>query len=425
MKKVTAVLLGAGQRGAGAYAPYAIKFPEELQFVAVAEPDKERREEFKRLHKIEDRYCFESWEELMEQPKLADAILICTQDRMHYEPTIKALEKGYHVLLEKPMSYDAMECVSMGEYAKKYNRVFSICHVLRYTPFFRTIKKLLEDGRIGKLMSIQQIENVAYWHQAHSFVRGNWRNSKESSPMILAKSCHDMDIILWLVGENCSKISSFGSLGHFKKEEAPAGAPLRCLDGCPAEKECPYYAPKIYIDWIDNWQADVIRKVVSIDTSEEALLKALKEGPYGRCVYHCDNDVVDHQVVNMEFENGVTAVFTMCAFTYEGGRSIKLMGTKGQIRCDLDKNVIEVRSFVTGKREDINLDVSADGHGGGDLGIMRDFVELVRNEGKVEGVTSASVSVQSHIMSLAAERSRLENKIINVQDYINELKKEK
>lgn len=424
MKKVTAVLLGAGQRGAGAYAPYAIEFPEELQFVAVAEPDEKRREEFKKVHKIQDKYCFESWEELMEQPKLADAILICTQDRMHYEPTIKALEKGYHVLLEKPMSYDAKECVSMGEYAKKYNRVFSICHVLRYTPFFRTIKKLLEDGRIGKLMSIQQIENVAYWHQAHSFVRGNWRNSKESSPMILAKSCHDMDIILWLVGADCSKISSFGSLGHFKKEEAPAGAPERCLDGCPAEKECPYYAPKIYIDWIDNWQADVIRKVVSIDTSKKELLKALKEGPYGRCVYHCDNDVVDHQVVNMEFENGVTAVFTMCAFTYEGGRSIKLMGTKGQIRCDMEKNIIEVRSFVTGKKEEINLDVSAGGHGGGDLGIMRDFVELVRNEGKVEGVTSASVSVQSHIMSLAAERSRLENKIINVRDYIDEIKKD-
>ncbi|MBZ9685967.1 Gfo/Idh/MocA family oxidoreductase [Clostridium estertheticum] len=424
MKKVTAALLGAGQRGAGAYAPYALEYPEEFQIIAVAEPDDERREEFKELHKIEDKYCFRSWEELMEEPKLADAILICTQDRMHYKPTIKALEKGYHVLLEKPMSYDPEECVLMGEYAQKYNRVFSICHVLRYTPFFKTIKKLLDEGRIGKLMSIQQIENVAYWHQAHSFVRGNWRNSKESSPMILAKSCHDMDIILWMVGSNCSKISSFGSLGHFKKEEAPAGASEWCLDGCPAADECPYYAPKIYIDWIDNWQADVIRKVVSIDTSKEAMIKALKDGPYGRCVYHCDNDVVDHQVVNMEFENGVTAVFTMCAFTYEGGRSIKLMGTKGQIRCDMERNEIEVRSFVTKEKEDIHLDTASGGHGGGDLGIMRDFVELVRNQGEKKGLTSASESVQSHIMSIAAERSRLESKIINVQDYINELKKE-
>jgi predicted dehydrogenase len=422
MKKITAVLLGAGQRGAGAYAPYALEYPEELGFVAVAEPDDARRKEFKDIHKIDDKNCFKSWEELLEGPKLADAILICTQDRMHYEPTIKALEKGYHVLLEKPMSYDPRECVEMGECAKKYNRVFSICHVLRYTPFFRTVKKLLDEERIGKLMAIQHIENVAYWHQAHSFVRGNWRNSKESSPMILAKSCHDMDILLWLVGADCTKVSSFGSLGHFRKENAPAGAPERCLDGCPAKDECPYYAPRIYIDWRDNWQAEVLRKVVSIDTSTEALTKALKEGPYGRCVYHCDNNVVDHQVVNLEFENGVTAAFTMCAFTYEGGRSIKYMGSKGQIRCDMERNEIEVRDFVTGDREIIIPDGAAEGHGGGDLGIMRDFVDLVRHNGEKKGLTSADVSVQSHIMSLAAEKSRLDNKVINIQDYIKELK---
>jgi predicted dehydrogenase len=421
MKKVTAVLLGAGQRGAGAYAPYAIEYPDELQFVAVAEPDAERRKEFKETHKIEDKYCFNSWEDMLDGPKLADAILICTQDRMHFEPTIKALEKGYHVLLEKPMSNDPSECVIMGEYAKKYNRVFSICHVLRYTPFFQTIKKLLEDNKIGELMSIQHIENVAYWHQAHSFVRGNWRNSTESSPMILQKSCHDMDILQWLVGANCTSISSFGSLGHFKKENAPEGAPERCLDGCPARNECPYYAPKIYIDWKDDWQADVLRKVVSTDTSNEALLKALKEGPYGRCVYHCDNNVVDHQVVNMEFENGVTVAFTMCAFTYEGGRSIKFMGTKGQIRCDMDKNEIEITSFLTGNRESIKLKVGADGHGGGDLRIMRDFLELVRLDGKKQGITSADKSIQSHLMALAAEKSRLEHRVINIQDYKDQI----
>lgn len=422
MRKITAALIGAGQRGAGSYAPYALEYPDEIQIVAVAERDDKRRNEFQTVHKIEDKYCFNSWEELFEGAKLADAILICTQDKMHFAPTIKALEKGYHVLLEKPMSDNPLECIIMGEYAQKYNRVFSICHVLRYTPFFRTVKNLLNEGKIGALMSIQYIENVAYWHQAHSYVRGNWRNSKESSPMILAKSCHDMDILLWLVEASCKKMSSFGSLGHFKKENAPKGAPERCLDGCPHRNECPYYAPKTYISWRGDWQADVLRKVVSNDTSNEALLSALKEGPYGRCVYHCDNDVVDHQVVGMEFENGVTAVFTMCAFTYEGGRSIKLMGTKGQIRCDMEKNEIEMTNFLTGTKEVIYLNANSDGHGGGDLGIMRDFVELVRHDGEKQGLTSASKSVQSHIMAFAAEKSRLENCVIDIMEYTNELK---
>uniref|UniRef100_UPI00272BC54C Gfo/Idh/MocA family protein n=1 Tax=Vallitalea guaymasensis TaxID=1185412 RepID=UPI00272BC54C len=215
MEKVTLTLLGAGQRGMGAYAPYALEYPDEVEFVAVAETDEERRNKFKELHKIKEENCFTTWEELLEKPKMSDAILICTMDDMHYEPTMKALEKGYHVLLEKPMSNNPLECVEMGDYAKKNNRVFSICHVLRYTPFFSTIKEILDEGRIGDIISIQHIENVAYWHQAHSFVRGNWRNSEETSPMILQKSCHDMDIFSWLVGSKCTNISSFGSLTHF------------------------------------------------------------------------------------------------------------------------------------------------------------------------------------------------------------------
>lgn len=422
MKKITAVLLGAGQRGAGTYASYALEYPEDLKFVAVAEPDTQRRLKFQQEHQIEDRYCFESWEELLEQPKLADAILICTQDKMHFAPTVRALEKDYHVLLEKPMSGDARECVAMGEYAEKYSKIFSICHVLRYTPFYTTIKRLLMEGRIGELMSVQHIENVGFWHQSHSFVRGNWRNSKESSPMILAKSCHDMDILRWLVESECTKVSSFGSLGHFKKENAPEGSTERCLDGCTVSKQCLYYAPKIYIDWTDSWQADVLRTVVSNDTCNEAILSALKTGPYGRCVYYCDNDVVDHQVVNLEFENGVTAAFTMCAFTYEGGRSMKLMGTHGQILCDMDKNQIEVRDFGTGKSENVCIEADSRGHGGGDKGIMRDFVELIRNEDGKKGLTSASESVQSHLMALAAEKSRLEGCVMILEDYLKELK---
>lgn len=422
MEKVTLTLLGAGQRGMGAYAPYALEYPDEVEFVAVEETDEERRNKFKELHKIKEENCFTTWEELLEKPKMSDAILICTMDDMHYEPTMKALEKGYHVLLEKPMSNNPLECVEMGDYAEKNNRVFSICHVLRYTPFFSTIKEILDEGRIGDIISIQHIENVAYWHQAHSFVRGNWRNSEETSPMILQKSCHDMDIFSWLVGSKCTNISSFGSLTHFTKENAPEGAPLRCLDGCPARNECAFYAPKIYIDWKDNWQADVLRSVVSNDTSHEGLLKALREGPYGRCVYHCDNNVVDHQVVNMEFENKVTVAFTMCAFTYEGGRGLKIMGTKGQIRGLSDENIIEITNFNTGTTDTIQVKASG-GHGGGDLGIMRDFIKLVKCNGEGDSLTSASISVQSHLMAFAAEEARIKKKVINLYEFVTELKK--
>jgi predicted dehydrogenase len=418
MSKVTAILLGAGGRGMGAYASYALKHPNELEFIAVAEPNKERREKFKKLHNLPDSMCFESWEELLAGPKLADAALICTQDRMHFKPTVMAIEKGYHILLEKPISPNPKECLIIGEKAKEHNKVLSVCHVLRYTSFFATLKKLLDDGRIGRLISIQHNENVGYWHQAHSFVRGNWRNSTESSPMILQKSCHDTDILLWLVGAECVRVSSFGSLTHFKSECAPEGAPMRCLDGCPEEDECPYYAPKIYLTDNTGWPTSVI----SEDTSIEARTKALKDGPYGRCVYHCDNDVVDHQVVNMEFSNEVTVAFTMCAFSNIINRTIKLMGTRGEIRGDMHRNEIEITDFNTGTVETIKLQDSEYGHGGGDYGIMRDFLKLVQQDGKVQGRTSASVSVQSHMIAFAAEKARVEKKIINIKEFMEEVK---
>lgn len=417
MKKITAALIGAGNRGMEAYAPYALDHPNEIEFVAVAEPIKERREMFKKAHGLAEDMCFSSWDELLAKPKIADAVLICTMDQMHFEPTMKALELGYHVLLEKPMAVDPKECIIMAEHAKKYNRIFNICYVLRYTDFFSTIKSLLDEGRVGKLLSIQHIENVGHWHMGHSFVRGNWRNSKESSPMILQKCCHDMDILSWLTGAECKKISSFGTLSHFKAENAPAGAPHRCLDGCPAEVECPYYAPKLYLTGNKGWPVSV----VSEDTSTEAVIKALKEGPYGRCVYHCDNNVVDHQVVNMEFEGDITVAFTMCAFTNNISRVIKLMGTKGEINADTAENQIEIIDFSTGRKDIIKLSKSKSGHGGGDYGIMRDFVRSVQNDGAGAGLTAAAMSVQSHIMAFASEKSRVEGRIVDIKEYMEEL----
>ncbi|GIO29197.1 MULTISPECIES: Gfo/Idh/MocA family protein [Paenibacillus] len=414
MKKVKVALIGAGLRGVN-YMDYALQHPAELEVVAVAEPVRHRRENFKARHGLADEMCFEHWNDLFALPKLADAVVICTQDKQHFEPTMKALQAGYHVLLEKPMSPDPEECIRMGDMASKAGLVFSICHVLRYTPFFSTLKALLEKETIGRLVSIQHNENVGYWHQAHSFVRGNWRRKDESSPMILAKSCHDLDILLWLAGSDCVKVSSFGSLSHFRASEAPEGAPLRCLDGCPVADECLYYAPNIYLTEDTNWPTSAI----SDDMSYDARYQALQEGPYGRCVYYCDNDVVDHQVVNLEFADGVTAAFTMSAFTRDISRTIKLMGTKGEIRGAMEKNEIEIIHFGSGKVERISFEDMGGhvGHGGGDMRLVKDFLKLVRTDGQSQGLTSADASVQSHLMAFAAEQSRIEGNIIGLREF--------
>ncbi len=411
MKLITAVLLGAGDRGMGAYAPYALKHPDRLKIVAIAEPNADKRKKFQALHQIDDSLCYENWEDLLAKEKLADILLVCTQDRMHFKPTMRALDKGYHVLLEKPMSPDLNECIKMVEKAEEKHLILAVCHVLRYTKFFQTLKKILCSGQIGEIISIQHNENVGYWHQAHSFVRGNWRNTAESNPMILAKSCHDMDILAWLVDDECQYIASFGSLKHFKEENAPKGAPKRCLDGCPVEDTCPYHVAKWYLGDNTGWPTSVI----SPDSSYEARLKALDEGPYGRCVYHCDNDVVDHQVVIGEFKNQATFTFNMCAFN-KGGRSVKIMGSKGEIRALMEKNEIEILDFETENKNVISVSRSASGHGGGDFGIISDFVTFVR-EHKTESLTSGRKSLESHIMAFAAEESRLRHQVINLTEF--------
>lgn len=412
MKKTRLVLCGAGTRGADSYAPYVLKHMEELEFTAVAEINEERRKKFGRLFKIPEKFQYRTWEELLAGPRLGEGILICTQDKMHFQPTVQAVEKGYHILLEKPISPDPEECIKIGELAEKSEKVLMVCHVLRYTPFFIRMKALLQEGRIGRIVSIQHNENVGYWHHAHSFVRGAWRNSRESSPMILAKSCHDMDILLFLIGDDCARLSSFGSLMFFKKENHPDGAGERCLE-CGVEKDCPYSALKIYLNRPSNeWPVSVIT-----DKADRcAVFQALQEGPYGRCVFCCDNDVVDHQVVNMEFKNGVTVAFTMSAFTHNISRTIKIMGTTGEIRGHLEKNEIEIHDFNSEGTEIIKVAEISGGHSGGDEGIMREFVSRIRSNGRKKS-TADDVSVQSHMMAFAAEESRLTGKVIDMDKF--------
>ncbi len=406
MKQVTAILLGAGQRGE-VYANYGLSFPNELKMVGVAEPREDRRKAFADQHQIAPENAVADWKELMDRPKFADCVFVCTQDRMHYEPVMIALQKGYDVLCEKPMSYDRKELIEMGEMAKRQGRMLSICHVLRYSPFFVKLKELIDSGAVGQLINIQHMESVGYWHMAHSFVRGNWNKSEESCPMILAKCCHDVDILTYLAGSKCVKVSSFGDLSHFNPAHRPEGAPDRCLDGCPHRDTCPYYAPRFYLEH-PKAITDGFRKVVSLDTSNEAVLKALETSPYGRCVYACGNDVVDNQLVNMEFENGVRASLTMSAFGENCERIINVMGSRGQIKGDMESNTLEVYDFASGLKSTLVVRIPEGGsHSGSDVSMMREFVELVAN-GATDSKTGAAASVESHLATLAAEESRLQ-----------------
>ncbi|OPH50516.1 oxidoreductase [Paenibacillus ferrarius] len=417
MKQLTAILIGAGARGSRSYAPYALDYPHELKFVAVAESDPHRLAQFAREHGIPPEGCFHSWEQLLEQPQLADIALICTQDRMHYLPTMKALSNKYHVLLEKPMSPSPKECIDMEQAAKDNNRLLTICHVLRYTPFWSAIKRLITEGRIGKVASIQLNENVGYWHMAHSFVRGNWSNSEVSSPMILAKSCHDMDVLSWLMDEKCVRLSSYGSLLHFHSGNAPEGSTEYCIDGCAVEATCPYSAPRFYLGEGKDWARHFTK-----DVSRESIVQGLKETGYGRCVYQCKNNVVDHQVVNMEFASGATVMFSMSGFTRHQERRIQIMGTLGEIRGEDDK--ITLMDFVTHENIEIKLPKQTSGHGGGDSGIVRSFLKEVREYDGEESLTSAAASVRSHLMAFAAEQSRLaQGKSIELAEFTDSLKK--
>jgi predicted dehydrogenase len=329
---------------------------------------------------------------------------------------MKALKLGYHILLEKPMSSEPLEALEMAEEAEKHNRILIVCHSMRYSSYFRTLKELINLGKIGNIMTIQWTENVGVLHHAHSFVRGNWRNSDTSSPMILQKSCHDLDMLQWLIGDKCESISSFGDLSFFKEENAPKGSTERCMDGCAVEHECQFSALKEYLNEKDGWP----QSVVSLDNRLEARVKALKEGPYGRCVYRCDNNVVDHQVVNLRFKNKVTVSFTMTAFTTENTRTFKIMGTKGEICGHNVKNEIQINYF-SGKKEVIYPEIVDGGHGGADTNIMRDFIKHVATEDPNGGSSTGIESARTHLVAFAAEQSRITGKTVYLEDYIREL----
>ena len=406
---ITVAIVGCGSRGQMEYTKDFLTMPDRVKIVACADINPEKLVGMRKKTGLTEAQCYASAEELLQQPKLADVLVVATPDELHYSHAKAGLNLGYHLLLEKPITPFADQCLELAKLAEEKQRHVVVCHVLRYTVFYQKIKEVIDSGVLGDIASIQALEKVAHWHQAHSFVRGNWRREDNSSCMILAKCCHDMDILLWLTGKKCERVSSFGSLMHFKPENAPEGAPARCTDGCPAADTCPYNAVRWYGDRLRagkfGWPIDVVCN----EPTMEELMHQLRTGPYGRCVYHCDNDVVDHQVVNMELEGGLTVNFTMSAFTMYGGRTIRVMGTMGELSGDMDKNIIRVSPYV-GKEEIINVKALTNdfsGHGGGDAIMVREFVDLLEGAAMSTTLTSIDRSVESHLVCLAAEKSRV------------------
>lgn len=422
-KQFKVVVIGAGGRGMR-YTDIMHKVPEKFKVVGVAEPLEERRRYVKEKHEIPDENCFDTWEKLLARPRFADLAIISTMDRMHTEPAVKAMELGYDLLLEKPVAPTPEECAYINKKAKEYGRKVVVCHVLRYSPFFKTLKKLINDGVVGKVVNLEHIEAVGNVHQSHSFVRGNWGNVERSSTMLLQKCCHDLDILQWLLDKKCERIQSFGSLTHFKRENAPVGSPEYCIEGCPASESCFYDAMKLYYaDEKNGWFRSA--STFKILPTNCDVLKALRETQYGKCVYKCDNNVVDHQTVNMEFEGGVNVVMTMSAFT-KGGRRLRVMGTEGDLVANMSKpanEAFELYRFADRTEEVLDIDYSnvgdsiVGGHGGGDDGIIIDLYKYLCGEIDESKVSEIDVSAKNHMLAFAAEESRAMGSVITLKEY--------
>ena len=425
MKKLKVALIGAGNRGIG-YTDIMGEMPQKYEIVAVAEPVESRRNYIKQKHNLSPDMCFEGWDGLFEKGKIADVVIIATMDRQHFDPVMKAIELGYDILLEKPISPIPYECKKIAQEAQLKNVKIIVCHVLRYSDMFTTLKKLIDDGAVGKIISVNHEECVGNEHYSHSFVRGNWGNSKRSSFMLLQKSCHDMDILQWLIGKRCKKIQSFGALNYFRVENSPECSPEYCIEGCPSSGRCPYDAVRLYLNNPDKEWAKWFRTTSTkkVNPSDEDVKKAISTTQYGKCVFKCDNDVVDHQTVNMLFEDDITVTFTMSAYN-KGGRFIHIMGTNGEIRAAIEDDApITIYDFETKQTKEIQRkgrDGVTGGHAGGDNGIISTLYDYLIGAYDGNAISEIGVSCDNHLMVFAAEKSRMNDGVMVDMD---EFKKE-
>lgn len=416
---VKVAILGLGSRGATTYGDYLITL-NDVKISAICDIDKDKLNFYQNKYHVEKKDCFLNSEDFFKAGKLADILIIATMDQDHYSQAMKALDLKYHLLLEKPIALNLKQCLDIENKALKNNLYVVVCHVLRYSLFYKKIKEIVNSKILGNIININTTENVGYWHQAHSFVRGNWNNSNKTSPMILQKCCHDFDILNWIIDKKPLSVSSFGSLSLFKKENAPKDSSNYCYD-CKIQNNCPYNAVKYYVDSIKNdkdlgWPYDV----VVLNPTKDKVLAAIKNGPYGRCVYKCDNNVVDHQIVNIQYEDNITVTHTMCAFSKDCYRDIKIFATRGDLIANTLNNTIIYHTFVDNK--EFVIDVSKltndlSGHMGGDKLMINELLKLINKETS-QLDSSIEKSVLSHVIAFAAEESRI-NKgvVINLNEF--------
>ena len=406
VRPVSIVAIGAGNR-THKYLEYIEKHPDKVRLAGVVELNDIRREKVAKRFGLDASCCFSDYQTFFRRQMPVDAVMVCTPENVHFEPTMLAIEAGYHVLLEKPIAQTLQECVAIGEAARKKGVMVSVCHVLRYHPYFLKIKELVDSGELGHIISINHRTSVGVDRTTHGYVRGIWRKEAMSNPMLIAKCCHDIDFLLWLTKTPCRKLTSFGSLRWFKEKNAPEGSSGRCID-CKVERTCPFSAIDLYRDrrdWIANFD------VPQGKTIGEVIEDQLREGLYGRCVYRCDNDVVDHQIVSMEMESEVTINFSMDVFTLKDNRETHISLTEGEI--DGDETRLRVRRFRGAEETvyDFSDLASKPFHAGADLNLVADFVDAIRTDRK-DLVTSIGHSVESHRICFEAERSRREGRTI-------------
>jgi predicted dehydrogenase len=463
MKPLTAIMNGAGSRGREAYGAYAKSHPGLIKFVAIADPNPDRRQLFQQEHNIPDEFAFESWELLMNPKvgKIAEVAFICTPDLLHYQPAIRALDLGYDLVLEKPISPNLEECRNIEQLANKQGKKVQICHVLRFSKFWKKVKEIVDSGKIGKIIHYDHSENVSFWHYGHSYVRGIFRNTTISSPLILAKTCHDLDLMHWIIGSKPLSVQSMGHRSLYRPENAPKDAPKKCTDGCPHAKGCPWYAPRMYIsaepmlrmathahqrsirvatrfalnhqkvitflsrifpklkntfNW-QHWPATMLTDNLSI----EGKMKAMKDGSYGNCIFHSDNDLVDHQVSTFTFPDGVIGTLTVHGMADLEGREIRIFGSKGAIRGYFRYNgeEISVTDFRYAQTEVVySAGLVPTSHGGADIDFMDAFVKVYRNEANPNdlGTSNISEAMESHYMGFATEIARREERNVEINN---------
>ena len=420
-RAVTAVVIGAGHRGRFVYGGQALAHPERLRILAVAEPDPERRDAMAREHGLGSGALFGDWGELLAKPQLADAAVIATSDTLHVAPALAALARGYHVLLEKPIAPHPADCERVVAAAEKAGRILQIGHVLRYTAFYRRVHEIVASGRLGRIWQIALAEHVGAWHMAHSFVRGRFRNRAIAAPILLAKSCHDLDLLVWLAQVRPARVASFGRLSGYTEARAPWGAPERCTQGCPVQASCAHDAVRFYLGPDDRIAAVWPWSDVSPDPSREARRRALETGPYGRCVYRCDNDALDHQLVAVEFEDGLTASFSVHGHAVHESRVLRITGEQGELRGVLERGELELfrRGSLESERE--QLPGSPLGHFGGDAGLISHFTEVVGRDAVQEMLASGREALEGHLLGFAAERAREQGRVIELAGYRREI----